>query len=78
MSYLLPMEKMKIKKNQKLLKISRLYKTHWNTLWKIIGGGMENAVNSPFIILKKRQTYTLAFGKAFVYKGFPKRTQVRQ
>jgi hypothetical protein len=39
---------------------------------------MENAVNSPFIILKKRQTYTLAFGKAFVYKGFPKRTQVRQ
>jgi len=50
------MEKMKIKKKQNLLKISRLYKAHWNTLWKIIGRGMENAVNSPFIILKKRQT----------------------
>ena len=42
MLYQLPMENTQMRKNKKLLQISLLHETGHNTLWKIIGEGMES------------------------------------
>jgi hypothetical protein len=45
MLYLLPMENIQTQRNRKILKIKQLKESPHNTLWKILGVGMEKMTN---------------------------------